>query len=136
MTRVALYARYSSDSQREASIDDQFRNCEQYATREGWTITARYADHGISGTKGENGRPGYKDMLNDAKVKRFAVLLVDDLSRLSRDMVECEKTRRLLVFLGIRLIGVSDGIDTANKGHKAQYGFKGIMNDVFLDDLR
>jgi site-specific DNA recombinase len=35
MTRVALYARYSSDSQREASIDDQFRLCDEYAKREG-----------------------------------------------------------------------------------------------------
>ena len=38
MTRVALYARYSSDNQRDASIEDQLRQCRERAVREGWTI--------------------------------------------------------------------------------------------------
>ena len=75
-------------------------------------------------------------MLDAAKAKRFDALVVDDLSRLSRDSMKTEEARRLLVFLGIRLIGVSDGIDTTSKGHKALSGFKGLMNDIFLDDLR
>lgn len=136
MTRVALYARYSSEGQREASIDDQYRNCEHYATREGWEIVERYEDKGISGTKDETARPGYGKMLSAARAKRFDVLLVDDLSRLSRDSMKTEEARRLFVFLGVRLIGVSDGVDTASKGHKALSGFKGLMNDIFLDDLR
>ncbi len=49
MTRVALYARYSSDNQREASIDDQFRICREQATREKWKIVGTYRDAGISG---------------------------------------------------------------------------------------
>ena len=61
MTRVALYARYSSDHQKDSSITDQFRNCEQRAAREGWTITARYEDKAISGATAE--RPGYQQML-------------------------------------------------------------------------
>jgi DNA invertase Pin-like site-specific DNA recombinase len=135
--RVALYGRYSSEGQREASIDDQFRNCQTYAARQvGWTITNRYHDKAISGSHGADGRPGYRQMLADAKLKRFDILLVDDLSRLSRDQVETERARRSLVHWGIRLIGVSDGIDTAAKGHKMLSNFKGIMNEVFLDDLR
>jgi site-specific DNA recombinase len=39
MTRAALYARYSSDNQSEASIEDQFRLCEEYARRERWQMT-------------------------------------------------------------------------------------------------
>ena len=38
MTRVALYARYSSDNQREASIDDQLRICREQAKREKWKV--------------------------------------------------------------------------------------------------
>ena len=49
MTKVAIYARYSSDKQRDASIEDQIRVCEERAVREGWKITQRYTDHGISG---------------------------------------------------------------------------------------
>ncbi len=135
--RVALYARYSSEGQREASIDDQYRNCEAYAKRQdGWTITHRYHDKAISGSQNANGRPGYRQMLTDAQARHFDVVLVDDFSRLSRDQVETETARRRLVHWNIRLIGVSDGIDTAAKGHKMLSSFKGIMNEVFLDDLR
>ena len=49
MTRTALYARYSSDNQREASIEDQFRLCREYATFEGWTVAETYSDSAISG---------------------------------------------------------------------------------------
>src|SRR5688572_6208040 len=94
--RVALYARYSSENQKESSITDQYRNCEQYAARQGWSISARYEDRSISGTTAE--RNGYKEMLRQAKAKQSEVLLVNDFSRLSRDMDETEKARKLLVF--------------------------------------
>jgi site-specific DNA recombinase len=45
MTRVALYARYSSDKQREASIEDQIRLCAVRAAREGWKVIQHYTDH-------------------------------------------------------------------------------------------
>jgi site-specific DNA recombinase len=133
--RVAIYSRYSSEGQREASIEDQNRNCEAYAKRQGWKVVERYADKAISGTQDETGREGYATMLKAARAKQFDVLLVEDLSRLSRDSMKTEEARRLFVFLKIRLIGISDGIDTASKGHKALSGFKGLMNDMFLDDL-
>ena len=44
MTRAAIYARYSSDQQREASIEDQVRLCRERAEREGWTLVQTYAD--------------------------------------------------------------------------------------------
>lgn len=133
--RAAIYSRYSSEGQREASIEDQNRNCEGYAKRQGWKVVERYADKAISGTQDEKRREGYAAMLRAARAKQFDVLLVDDLSRLSRDSMKTEEARRLFVFLKIRLIGISDGIDTASKGHKALSGFKGLMNDMFLDDL-
>ena len=49
MTRVALYARYSSDNQRDASIDHQLRICREKAEREKWAIVGTYKDAGISG---------------------------------------------------------------------------------------
>jgi site-specific DNA recombinase len=136
MMKVALYGRFSTEGQRETSIEDQNRNCERRAAQEGWTITARYHDKGISGSHDEKGRPGYKEMLAAAKAKQFDALLVDDLSRLTRDEGELIKTRKLFVFWGIRLIGVSDGFDTAQKGHKIQASFHGIKNEMFLDELR
>jgi site-specific DNA recombinase len=49
MTRVGLYARYSFDNQRDASIEDQLRICREKAERETWTIVSTYEDAGISG---------------------------------------------------------------------------------------
>lgn len=132
--RVAFYARFSSDNQKDSSIDDQFRNCQTRAIQEGWTVSHRYHDKAISGSTAE--RPGYQAMLKDAQAKCFDIVLVDDFSRLSRDQVETEQVRRRLVHWGIRLIGISDGIDTNHKGHKLHAGMKALMNDVFLDDLR
>jgi hypothetical protein len=47
--KVALYARYSSDNQRDASIADQLRVCRAYAERQGWSICEEYTDHAVSG---------------------------------------------------------------------------------------
>lgn len=132
--RVATYARFSSDRQKESSITDQQRNCQQRAAKEGWVIVANYEDHAISGTTED--RPGYQAMLKAAQQKEFDIVLVDDFSRLSRDSRESELTRRRLVYWGVRLVSISDGIDTALKGHEMMAGFKGIMNAQFIGDLR
>ena len=62
--RVAAYARYSSDQQREASLDDQLRNCRGYCARMGWPEPAAYTDAAMSGAR--NDRPGYLRLLADA----------------------------------------------------------------------
>ncbi|WP_095209447.1 recombinase family protein [Luteimonas sp. JM171] len=129
--RVAAYARYSSDAQREASLEDQLRNCRAYATREGWRAPEVFTDAAISGARQD--RPGYRALLEAAH--RFDVILVDDLSRLSRDSVECQQAVRRLTFAGVRLIGVSDGVDTGRKSHKADVGLRGLMSELYLDDL-
>lgn len=132
--KAAIYCRYSTDMQREASIEDQARNCEQLADREGWGIGARYEDKALSGTRID--RPGYQRMLTDAKARHFDVLLVDDLSRLARDSVENEQTLRRLEHWGIRVIGVCDGYDSSSKSRKVQRGVRGLVNELYIDDLR
>src|SRR4030065_847242 len=134
MNRVAIYARYSTDMQREESIQDQYRNCNRYAEREGWQIIKRYKDEAISGAVKD--RPDYQKMLKDAEAKVFDILLIDDLSRLSRDNIETQGVIKRFKFWGIRVIGGSDGIDTDRKGYKIHAGLKGIMNEEYLDDLR
>lgn len=131
--RIAAYARYSTDHQREASIRDQLRNIEEYCARMGWPMPMLYQDQAMSGSRLD--RAGYTLMLNAAREKQFEVLLVDDFSRLARDHVEAAQTVRLLKFLGIRLIGVSDGLDTSRTGYKLETGFRGLMAELYLDDL-
>ena len=132
--RVIIYARYSSDKQRETSLEDQIRNCERYAKKQEWSIVERLRDQALSGAKHD--RPQYQRLIELAKAKAFDILLIDDLSRLSRDQIEIEKLRRTFEYLGIRLIGVSDGIDTATKGHRLQTGVRGLIDEMYLEDLR
>jgi Site-specific recombinases, DNA invertase Pin homologs len=86
-------------------------------------------------TGARHDRPGYQAMLAAAEAREFEVLLVDDLSRLSRDELESKRAIRALRFWGIRVIGVSDGIDTDRKGHKIEVGLRGLMSELYLDEL-
>src|SRR5262245_11826944 len=131
--RGVTYSRFSSDRQRETSITDQQRNCRRRADAEGWTIVAEYADAAISGS--DSSRPEYQAMLKAAMRGEFDVLLVDDLSRLSRDSLEHEKTIRKLEFQGVRIVSTSDGYDSTSKARKVLRAVKGIQNEMFLDDL-
>jgi site-specific DNA recombinase len=129
-----IYARYSGDKQRETSIDDQVRNCTRHAERENIGIQRIYHDKAVTGAV--TARGGYQAMLGEARQGQFQVLIVDDLSRLSRDDYEMKGLLRKFIWQGLRVIGVSDGYDSSRKGHKIHAGFKGLMNEIFLDDLR
>jgi site-specific DNA recombinase len=132
--KAALYARFSSDLQRATSIEDQYRNCRKRAEAEGWKIVATFADQAMTGS--DASRPQYQAMIDAAMRNDFEALIVDDLSRLTRDSVEAERTIRRLEFNGIRIISTSDGYDSTSKARKVHRGFKGLMNEIFLDDLR
>lgn len=75
-------------------------------------------------------------MLAEAMAARFGVLFVEGLDRLSRDMVEQERIIRRLEHQGIRIVGVADGYDSESKTRKLHRGMRGIINEVYLDDLR
>jgi hypothetical protein len=79
--RAVAYARYSSEQQRAASIDDQLRNCRRRADDEGRAVIREYADRAITGA--DSSRPQYREMLSAADRREFDILLVDYLSRLA-----------------------------------------------------
>jgi site-specific DNA recombinase len=62
--KVAIYARYSSDNQRDASIVDQMRVCRAFAERQGWTLAQEYSDHAVSGATLL--RSGFQSLMHDA----------------------------------------------------------------------
>lgn len=131
--RVAFYLRYSNLQQRESSIEDQSRLCRRWADAQGWTVVVEFADKAITGS--DNRRPQFLAMQHAAARKEFDVLIVDALSRFARDSVDQEIAIRRLEFQGIRIIATADGYDSQSKARKIQRGFKGIMNETFLDDL-
>src|ERR1017187_6731654 len=84
--RAALYARFSTDKQRDASIDDQMRECERVAKAAGLEVVARFEDKGISG--GTASRPGYQALLAAVRRREFDVIVTEDISRLWRNRAE------------------------------------------------
>jgi site-specific DNA recombinase len=128
MTRAVIYARYSSDNQRDASIEDQVRQCRARIDHEGWQGGEVYSDHAISGAT--TLRPGYQKMLEDARAGRFEVLVAEALDRLSRDQENIAGLFKQLSFAGVRLITLSEG-----EVGELHVGLKGTMNALFLKDL-
>lgn len=133
--RVALYARFSSDLQRQTSIEDQLRAARTRAATEGWNIVAERSDSAVSGSTPFALRPGSKALLADALAGRFDVLIVEGLDRTFRDVGEQEQVIKRLEHRGIRVIGTSDGYDTQAKGRKVMRIARGLVNELYLDDL-
>ena len=129
MQKVAIYARYSSDLQSDASIEDQIRVCSARAKQEGWEIINTYTDHGISGASLM--RPGIQMLMHDAMTGKFDVVLAEGLDRLSRDQQDIAGIYKRFQFAGIALHTLSDGGEVSD----IHIGLKGTMNALFLKDL-
>lgn len=126
--RVAIYARYSSDNQRDASIEDQVRLCRERITAEGWNVEQVYRDAAISGATTH--RPAYQAMLAAARDGGFDIVLAEALDRLSRDQEDVAGLYKRLNFAGIKIITLSEG-----EISELHIGLKGTMNALFLKDL-
>jgi site-specific DNA recombinase len=126
--RVSIYARYSSDLQRAASIEDQILVCKERLVREGWTLTATYSDRGISCAS--HLRPGYQAMLAAARRGEFDIVLAEALDRISRDQEHVASFFKHMTFAGIRVVTLAEG-DIG----ELHVGLKGTMNALFLKDL-
>jgi DNA invertase Pin-like site-specific DNA recombinase len=134
--KAIIYARFSSDKQRESSIEDQANICKVFAEREGFQVLAVYTDEGISGSTPVHTRSGGAKLLADAVAERFDVLILEGLDRLSRDQVEQEQIVRRFEHRGIVILGVADGYDSRMGGRKIMRGVRGLINELYLDDLR
>ena len=80
---AVIYARYSSDSQREASIEGQLRECREYAERNNMTIVGTYIDRALSAKTAD--RPEFQRLIKDSSKELFEIVLVWKLNRFSRD---------------------------------------------------
>ena len=126
--RAVIYARYSSDMQRAASIEDQIRICRERAETNGWEIVGTYEDRAISGTTMI--RPGIQRLQADARDRVFDIILVEAMDRLSRSQADIAAIYRNISYAGIAIETLSEGrID------ELHVGLKGTMNQLFIKDL-
>ena len=126
--RAAIYARYSSDMQRDASIEDQVRICKERIKREGWSLAATYSDRAMSGA--QMLRPGYQKLLQEVRDGRVEIVVAEALDRISRDQEHVAAFFKQLTFAGVKLITVAEG-----EISELHVGLKGTMNALFIKDL-
>jgi DNA invertase Pin-like site-specific DNA recombinase len=127
--RAAIYARYSSDLQSEASIEDQIRLCRERAERDGRAIAEIFTDYAISGGNLGN-RPGMLSLLDAAKRDAFDIVIAEALDRISRDQEDIAAIYKRLSHADVGIVTLSEG--EINELH---VGLKGTMNALFLKDL-
>lgn len=136
--RAAIYARYSSDLQRDRSIDDQVRNCQRFALGRNWIVLDGhiYTDYAISGAS-TIGRTGLHNLMREAarKPRPFDYILIDDTSRLSRKMGEVISIIEQLKFEGVNIFFVSQGIDSNDKQSPLTVGINSLIDGQYRRDL-
>ncbi len=128
--RAAVYARYSSEHQREESIDDQIEVCRRYAVAQGWTIVESYSDAAVSGASAIL-RPGFQQLLFDADRRKFDVLICEAIDRLGRKLADVAAMYDRLTFAGVKVHATSLGPVT-----QMHIGILGTMAQMMLTDMR
>ena len=126
--KAAIYARFSTDMQRDESIEDQERLCREYAARNGIEVIAVCVDRATSGASMM--RPGIQRMMRDAATGAFDLVLSEALDRLSRNQADIANLYQRLQFQGCRIETVSEGSIT-----EMHIGLKGTMNAMQLKDI-
>ena len=119
MERAVIYARYSSDHQREESIDAQVRACREYCQRKGYLVTNIYADEAKSG-KSIAKREQYKKMLSDSQKNLFDVVVFHKIDRNSRNELDYYLTKNQLISSGIKYEYAAQNIDTSPAGQMVE----------------
>lgn len=138
---AALYLRLSKEDidkidkgDDSESIKNQRLLLTQEAVKRGFAVGGIYSDEDYSGTDSQ--RPEFRRLIEDARLKKFNVVICKSQSRFTRDMEVAEKyINRVFPLLGIRFIGVVDHIDTDIKGNKKARQINALINEWYVEDL-
>ena len=106
--RVVIYARFSSHSQTEQSIEGQLRECYEYAKRQDLLVVAEYIDRALTGTTDK--RPEFLRMIEDSKKKIFDYVLVYQLDRFARNRYDSANYKAKLKKNGVRVLSAKENI--------------------------
>jgi len=134
--RVASYSRYSTNLQDESSLEQQQNRCREKASQLGMGISSdlEFSDAALSGTKPD--RKGVSDLINAAKSGLIDVVIVDSLSRLSRELCFTLSTLKNLIQVhGVRFISVSEGIDSAQGNWELLAMIMGYTHQEYIKSL-
>src|SRR5215218_9679933 len=124
MKRAVLYLRVSTVDQTTANQERELRDI---AGRSGLDIVKVYKDHGISGAKGRDKRPGFDALCRDATKRQFEVVMAWSVDRLGRSLQDLVAFLSELHALGIDLFLHQQGLDTTTPAGKALFQMMGVF---------
>ena len=131
--RIAIYTRVSTDQQ---TTENQRRELVAVAERNGWEIVAEFTDHGISGAKGRDQRPGYDDLMKAVARREIDLCATWAVDRLGRSL------QNLVTFLteinakGVDLYLHQQALDTSTPSGRAMFGMLSVFADFEREMIR
>jgi DNA invertase Pin-like site-specific DNA recombinase len=128
---VAIYARVSTDRQK---VDMQIMELRDFVKRSGWKIFNEYTDQGYTGANTK--RPAFAEMMYEARKRKFDILLVWKLDRLSRSLKDLINTLDELGSLGIHFISYDNNLDTTTPTGKLVFQIIGAVAEFEKDIIR
>ena len=126
--RAVIYTRFSTDLQNERSVEDQVTLCRSYALRENIEVVGVYEDRARSGAS-ILGREGLLELLEDARARKFSIVIAEALDRLSRDMEDLAGIHKRLTFLGVEIRAVHEGVVNT-----VLVGLRGLVGQLYRED--
>ena len=123
-TRVALYARVSTDGQ---TVENQLEALLEVASRRGWHVVETYSDHGISGAKGRDKRPAFDAMLKDVVRGRIDLIASWSVDRLGRSLKDLIAFMDEIHAVGCDLYLHVQGVDTTTPAGRAMFQMLGVF---------
>lgn len=133
MTKTAvIYARYSSDSQSEQSIEGQLRVCNEYAKNNDILILNTYIDRAMTGTN--DNRPDFQRMIKDSNKKEWDFVIVYKLDRFSRNKYEATVHKKTLKDNGVKVLSAMENIPDSPEGIILESLLEG-MNQYYSAEL-
>ena len=130
--KAVIYARYSSENQREESIEGQIRECTAFAEKNGITILKHYIDRAYS-AKTDN-RPEFQRMIKDSAKKGFDVVIVWKLDRFSRNRYDSAKYKAMLRKNDVKVVSATESISEGAEGIILESVLEG-MAEYYSADL-
>lgn len=133
MTVAAIYARFSSDRQRDESIEIQVEHCEALIEREGWALGEVYADYARTGTNDK--RPSFRRCIEDGKAGAYDVLVIYKLDRFARNVEISRRYKRELRDAGVRIVSVREGEQRDTPDGLLQEGIGELFAEYYSKNL-
>jgi DNA invertase Pin-like site-specific DNA recombinase len=132
-TRVAIYTRVSQDSQ---TTENQRRELLAVAERNGWEIVAEFTDHGISGAKGREQRPGYDALMKAVARREIDMVATWAVDRLGRSLQNLVGFLTEINAKGVDLYLHQQALDTTTPSGRAMFGMLSVFADFEREMIR